>query len=58
MLAHHLMRNLDRMEMLFLLGNACPLKDLSITVDNCTVSPSQIAKNLGMTLDNTHSVFK
>ncbi|XP_036839224.1 uncharacterized protein LOC118965288 [Oncorhynchus mykiss] len=47
--------NLDNMELLFLLGKACPLKDLSITVDNSIVSPSQSAKNLGVTLDNTLS---
>jgi hypothetical protein len=40
MLAHQLKLNIDRMEHLFLTGKACPLKDLSITVDNSTVSPS------------------
>jgi hypothetical protein len=51
--SHHLKLNLGKMELLFLLGKACPLQDLSITVDKSTVSPSQSAKNLGMTLDNT-----
>jgi hypothetical protein len=51
MLAH----NLDKTELLFLSGKACLLQDLSIMDDNSTVSPSQIAKNLGVTLDNTLS---
>ena len=55
MLAHHLKLNLDKPELLFLPGKACLLQDLSITVDNSTVSHSQSAKNLGMTLDNTLS---
>ena len=38
-------------------GKACLLQDLYITVDNPTVSPSQDAKNLGVTLDNTLSFF-
>jgi hypothetical protein len=53
MSAHHL--KLDRTELLFLPGKLCPLKDLSITVDNFKVSPSQSTKNLGVTLDNTLS---
>ena len=53
MSAHYLKLNLDKTELLFLPGKACPLKDFSITVDNSTVSPSQSAKNLGVTLDNT-----
>ncbi|CDQ83873.1 unnamed protein product [Oncorhynchus mykiss] len=52
MWAHHLSLNLNKTELIFLPGKACPLKDLSITVDNSTVSPSQSAKNLGVTLDN------
>jgi hypothetical protein len=32
MLVNHLKLNLDKTELLFLLGKACPLKDLSITV--------------------------
>jgi hypothetical protein len=55
MTAHHLKLNLDKTELLFLPSTACPLKDLSITVDNSTVSPSQSGKNLGVTLDNTLS---
>ncbi|KAM9499463.1 uncharacterized protein ACWYII_002362 [Salvelinus alpinus] len=55
MSAHHLKLNLDKTALLFLPGKACPLKDLSITVDNSKVSSSQIAKNLDVTLDNTLS---
>ena len=51
--AHHLKLNLDQTMLLFLPGKVCPLKDLSITVDNSTVSPSQSAKNLGVFPDNT-----
>jgi hypothetical protein len=53
MSAHHLKLNFDKTEWLFLPVKACPLKDLSITVDNSTVSPSQSTKNLDVTLDNT-----
>ena len=49
MSAHHL--KLGKTELLFPPGKACPLQDLSITIDNSTVSPSQSAKNLGVTLD-------
>ena len=56
MSAHHLKLNLDKRQvLLFFLGKACPLQDLSITIDNSTMSPSQSAKNLGVTLDNTLS---
>ena len=55
MKAHHLKLNLNKKELLFLPGKACLLQDLSITVDNSMVSPSQSANNLGMTLDNTLS---
>ena len=44
MSAHHLKLNLDKTELLFLLGKACPLQDLSITVDNSTMSPSADCK--------------
>ncbi|KAM9547721.1 uncharacterized protein ACWYII_037372 [Salvelinus alpinus] len=55
MSAHHLKLNLDKTELLFFPGKACPLKDRSITVDHSTVLPSQSAKNLSVTLDNTLS---
>jgi hypothetical protein len=43
MSAHHLKLNLDKTELLFLPGKACLLQDLSITVDNSMVFPSQSA---------------
>ena len=46
MMAHHLKLNIDKMELLFLPGKACPLQDLSIKVDNPTVSTSQSARTL------------
>jgi hypothetical protein len=55
MLAYYLKLNLHKMELLILQGKACLLKDLSIRVDNFTVSPYQSIKNLGETLDNTLS---
>jgi hypothetical protein len=55
MSAHHIKLNLDKTELLFITEKACPLKDLSIMVDNSTLSPSQSVKNLGVTLDNTLS---
>ena len=55
MLAHLLKLNLDKAELLCLPGKVCPLINLSITVDNSTVSPSQSVKSLGLTLDNTLS---
>ena len=36
--SHHLKLNLFKTELLLLPGKACPLKDLSIMVDNSTVS--------------------
>ena len=52
MSAHHLKLNLGKTELLFLPGKDCPLTDLSISIDNTTVLPSQTAKNLGVILDN------
>jgi hypothetical protein len=40
----HLKLNLDKMELFFLPGKACPLQDLSIMVDNFTVFPFQSVK--------------
>ena len=37
---------------------ACLLQDHCITVDNSTVSPSQSANNLGVTLNNTLQTLK
>ena len=52
MSAHHLKLNLNKTELLFIPGKACPLQDFSITVENSTVTPSLTAKNLGVILDN------
>ncbi|XP_071370358.1 uncharacterized protein [Centroberyx affinis] len=52
MSVHHLKLNFDKTELLFLPGKDCPLTDLSISIDNTTVLPSQTAKNLGVILDN------
>ncbi|KAM9534686.1 uncharacterized protein ACWYII_039557 [Salvelinus alpinus] len=52
---HQLKLNLGKTELLFLPGKDCPFHDLAITVDNCIVSSSQSAKNLGVILDNTLS---
>ena len=53
MLVHHLMLILDNTKLLFLSWKVYPLKNLSVKVDNSTMSPSKCAKNLGVTLDNT-----
>ncbi|XP_078142264.1 uncharacterized protein LOC144539871 [Centroberyx gerrardi] len=42
----------DLHEMRNLPGKDCPLTDLSISIDNTTVLPSQTAKTLGVILDN------
>jgi hypothetical protein len=55
MSVHHLRLNLDKMELVFLPGKVCPLKDLSITVNNPRVSTSHSAKTLSVTLVNTLS---
>ncbi|KAJ8016190.1 hypothetical protein DPEC_G00004620 [Dallia pectoralis] len=55
MSAHHLKLNLGKTELLFFKGRACPLQDLSITVDNVTVPATHCGKNLGVTLDNSLS---
>ncbi|KAJ8009966.1 hypothetical protein DPEC_G00069660 [Dallia pectoralis] len=55
MSVHHLKLNLGKTELLFFKGRACPLQDLSITVDNVTVPATQCGKNLGVTLDNSLS---
>ena len=52
MATHHLKLNLDKTELLFLPGKGCPHRDLSITIDNTVVSPSQSARNLGVILDD------
>ena len=52
MATHHLKLNLDKTELLFLPGKGCPHRDLSITIDNTVVSPTQSAQNLGVILDD------
>jgi hypothetical protein len=46
MLAHHLKLNLDMTGLLLLPGKVYPLQDLSITVDNSTVSPPRVQRTL------------
>ena len=50
--AHHLRLNLNKTELLLIPGKDCPHMDLLVTVENITVSPSPIARNLGVVLDN------
>ncbi|XP_075968214.1 uncharacterized protein LOC142971545 [Anarhichas minor] len=52
MTTHHLKLNLDKTELLFLPGNGCPHRDLSITIDDTVVTPTRTARNLGVTLDD------
>ncbi|XP_068583396.1 uncharacterized protein, partial [Cebidichthys violaceus] len=52
MTTHHLKLNLDKTELLFLPGKGCPHRDLSITIDDTVVMPTQTARNLGVTLDD------
>ncbi|XP_068571416.1 uncharacterized protein, partial [Cebidichthys violaceus] len=52
MATHHLKLNLDKTELLFLLGKGCPHRDLSITIDDTVVTPTRTARNLGVTLDD------
>ena len=55
MSAHHLKLNLDKTELLFLPGKECPTVDLTINIGPSVVSPTQTARNLGVTLDNNLS---
>ena len=52
MATHHLKLNLDKTELVFLPGKGCPHRDLSITIENTVVSPTQSARNLGVILDD------
>ena len=49
---HHLKLNLHKTELLFILGKDCPHMDLSVTVEDITVSPSSTTTNLGVILDD------
>ncbi|KAK5880942.1 hypothetical protein CesoFtcFv8_021799 [Champsocephalus esox] len=53
---HHLKLNLDKTELLFLPGKDCPTLDLTINIGTSVVSPTQTARNLGVTLDNNLSI--
>ncbi|XP_030285351.1 uncharacterized protein LOC115588717 [Sparus aurata] len=50
--AHHLKLNLSKTELLFIPGKDCPRMDLSFTVEDVTVSPLSMARNLGVLLDS------
>ena len=52
MSTNHLKLNLDKTELLFLPGKGSPTQDLTITIDNSVVVPTQTARNLGVTLDD------
>ena len=47
MTAHYLSLNLNKTELLLILGKDCPYMDLLVTVENIAVSPSPTARNLG-----------
>ncbi|XP_075313226.1 uncharacterized protein LOC142373735 [Odontesthes bonariensis] len=49
---HHLKLNLDKTELVFLPGKACPFRDPAITVDDSVVTSTRTARNLGVTLDD------
>ena len=50
--AHHLKLSLSKTELLFIPGKDCLCMDLSVTVEDVTVSPSSTARNLGVILDD------
>ena len=49
---HHLKLNLDKTELMFLLGKGCLHRDLAITIDTAVVTLTRTARNLGVTLDD------
>jgi len=51
MTANHLKLNIDKTELLFMLGKDCPQMDLLVTIEDIKVSPSPSARNLGVVLD-------
>ena len=53
MSAHHLKMNLVKTELLLLSGKGSPTHDLTMTIDNSVVAPTQ---NLGVTLDSQLSL--
>ena len=56
MSAHHLKINLDKNELLLLPGKNSPTHDLTINFDNSVLTPTQTARNLGVTLDSQLSL--
>ena len=52
MFAHHLKLSLSKTGLFFIPGKDCPHMDLSVTVEDVTVSPSLTARNLRVTLDD------
>ncbi|XP_036409823.1 uncharacterized protein LOC118795431, partial [Megalops cyprinoides] len=52
MASSHLKFNLDKTDLLFIPARTSPLQELSITVDETTVTSSTLVKRLGVTLDN------
>ena len=52
MSTNHLRLNLAKTELLYLPAKYSPLADLSITIENVVVTPSTVAKNLGVVLDD------
>ena len=56
MTAHHLKINLDKTELLFLPGKDSPIHDLTFNFDNSVLTPTETARNLGVTLDSQLSL--
>ena len=52
MSTNHLRLNLAKTELLYLPSKYSPLADLYITIENVVVTPSTVAKNLGVVLDD------
>ena len=52
MSAHHLKLNPDKTELLFFPTKSCPMRNLTIPIDNALVTSVTTAKNLGVILDS------
>jgi len=50
--ANHIKLNIDKTQLLFMLGKYCPQMDLLVAIEDIKVSPLLIARNFGMALDN------
>ena len=57
MASNHLKLNPDKTELLFFPAKSSPIRELSVTVDNASVTSAPTAKNLGVILDS-HLSFK